>query len=223
VKHPKTNKTCACGEIFLGGPTASMCPECRVKVRVKKPIYVWTPERDAILKARYDSRKGRAQELADLFRWPKWVISKRVQYLGLSVPPPSRNPWTKQETEFLLQWASRRSLKWISRRLKRSETVVGLKFKRMQISRAVHEGYTLRDLELCFGMDHHYIDRWIRERKLKVRHRDTNNENQPLQVSDEAVLEFIKKYPTAFRLDRVDQLWFLDLVLGTRALGEDAA
>jgi hypothetical protein len=34
------------------------------------------------------------------------------------------------------------------------------------------------------------------------------------QISPKALERFVREHPTAYRLDRVDQLWFLDLVFG---------
>ncbi len=96
----------------------------------------------------------------------------------------------------------------------------------MKISRRFRDGYTLRDLELCFGTDHHVIDRWIREGKLVGRRRGTQRRGQggrpggvgagpadAWHFTDEGLVRFFRNYPMEFRLDKVDQLWFLGLVL----------
>jgi hypothetical protein len=112
-----------------------------------------------MLRARYDGKvRGRPAEIAAVFVWPVWVIKKRAAALGLSYPV-DRKDWTAEETNFLLDHAGTRTSHWISKQLKRSETSVVLKFKRMKISRRVSDGYTLRELELCFGVDHRSIER----------------------------------------------------------------
>ena len=40
-------------------------------------------------------------------------------------------------------------------------TSVVLKFKRIHLCRSVGDGYTLRDLQDCFGVDHHLIGRSV--------------------------------------------------------------
>lgn len=212
--YPKTEKPCRdCGRPFKGGPPAKYCPECRWRHRGRKvKKYDWTPERDALLRARYDGKvRNRSTEIARLFGWPAWVIKKRAGHLGLCYPI-ERKDWTAEETDFLLEHAGRRTSLWIARQLRRSETSVVLKFKRMKISRRVRDGYTLRTLEMCFGVDHHSIERWVREGKLSVRKRHTKRPLQIWKATDEQILKFIVENPTSFRLDKVDQVWFMDLI-----------
>lgn len=224
--YPKSRKPCQeCGRPFVGGRPARFCLACRWQHRGRRPEkYPWTPELDQVLRDRYDSRvKGRAQEIATALGWPCWVIKKRAGRLGLSQPwPKDRRDWTGDEERFLLRHAGSRHVHWLARQLQRSESSVVLKLKRMRISRRWREGYTLRDLELCFGCDHHGIDRWIRAGWLQGRRRGTRRTghggrgNGPADAwvfTDAGILDFIRKHPTAFRLDKVDQCWFLDLLL----------
>jgi guanyl-specific ribonuclease Sa len=227
TKHPKTSRPCAdCGTPFLGTAPARWCPACRWKHRGRKAKkYVWTPERDQLLRERYDGKvHGRAAEISTALGWPDWVIKKHAQTLGLSYPwSPARREWTQQEERFLTQHAGSRHVHWMAKQLNRSETSVVLKLKRRGLSRRWREGYTLGDLEQCFGCDHHGIDRWIREGQLVGRRRGTRRigpggqGNDPADAwyfKDEDLLRFVRSYPQAFRLDKVDQVWFLDLVLG---------
>ena len=72
-------------------------------------------------------------------------------------------------------------------------------------------------------MDHHAIERLVREGKLKMQRRNPDApQRSPWMVKEKDLLNFIRTYPTSIRLDKVDQLWFLDLVLGT-TLMEHAA
>jgi hypothetical protein len=226
--RPKLRKPCVdCRTPFLGTAPARFCPSCRWRHRGRKPKkYVWTPERDQVLRARYDGRvKGRAAAVAALFGWPRWVIVKRAAQLGLCYPA-NRKDWSDQETKFLMDHVGTRTTHWIAKQLVRSESSVVLKCKRLQISRRFKDGYTLRELELCFGIDHHGIDRWIRAGKLVGRRRGTRrvgNGGRPLGkgegpadpwcFTDADLLRFITTWPMEFRLDKVDQLWFLDLLL----------
>ncbi len=222
--YPKARKPCRdCGRLFVGGPPARWCPDCRWKHRGRKPAkYVWIPERDQLLRERYDGKvKGRAADIASAFGWPAWVVKKRASTLGLCYPA-DRKEWTPKEERFLWQHAGRRLTHWIAKQLGRSESSVVLKLKRMKISRRWREGYTLRDLELCFGCDHHIIDRWIRQGWLNARRRGTRRNGTggrgggPADAwifTDADILEFIRARPLEFRLDKVDQFWFLDLAL----------
>jgi transposase len=101
---------------------------------------------------------------------------------------------------------------WIAKQLRRSHTSVVLKLKRMKISRRFREGYTIRELELCFGTDHHVIERWVREGRLTIQKRGTERERDAWMVNDEQILAFVRDHPLAFRLDKVEQTWFMDLI-----------
>lgn len=219
----KIQRTCQdCAEAFVGGAAARLCPRCRWQHRGPKPKkYVWTDERDRQVRERYDSRvRNRAAAIASSLGCPTWVIKKRAQVLGLSTPwPADRRDWTPDEERVLEDHAGRRHVNWLSKKLKRSLSSVVLKLKRIGLSRRVRDGYTLRDLEECFGCDHHVIERWVREGKLQVKRRNPEAESRsPWFVSDRAVLAFVRQHPLDFRLDKVDQHWFLDLVLGTSFL-----
>lgn len=201
----------------LTQPYARWCDDCRWRHRGKQPIYIWTPEKDAILKAKYEGRDGIPAAIAATFGWPSWVIKKRAALLGLTACPKNRRAWTPEEVRFLEDHAGTRLVAYIAKRLGRSITSVVLKLKHMHISRRIREGYTLRDLELCFGVDHHAIDGWIRRGLLRGRHRHGGEqrafERDAWQFTDEGLLGFIRENPTAFELRRVDQTWFMDLVL----------
>jgi len=188
--------TCEDCNVQFTATLARWCPNCRWKHRGKTAKkYPWTPERDELLRKRYDGKvKNRAAEIARSVGWPTWVIKKRAQALGLSYPV-DRKDWTPEETKFLLDHTGNRTSHWIAKNLSRSETSVVLKCKRLKISRRVRIGYTLRELELCFGIDHHGIERWVKDGKLKVRRRGTarTHTGDIWRVSDEAILASSRK------------------------------
>lgn len=213
-KRPKLIRYCFdCEEEFLGTMAARFCPNCRWKHRGQKKLkYEWTPEREKLLRDRYNSTiRGRAAEIAESLGWPKWVIKKRAQQIGLS-HAVNRKEWTQEDLNFLLEHCGSRTSHWISKQLGRSETSVVMKCKHLQISRRVQQGYTMRELELCFGTDHHVIERWISQGKLKARRRRTARKFDIWAVTDEQILNFIINHPLSFRLDKVDQTWFMDLI-----------
>lgn len=229
--HPQITRTCEdCGKDYLCSRRSRWCKHCRWRHRGRfgKPKkYVWTPERDAIIRKDYDGRiKGRAAQVAQRLSWPTWVIKKRAGLLGLCYPADHRN-WTKKEESFLTWHAGHRTVNWMSTQLKRSLSSITLKLKRMKISRAIRNGYMLRDLEACFGIDHHQIDHWVEKGWLKVRTLSKGVKGSKWQVKEDQILTFIQEHPTTFRLDKVDQLWFMDLItdggLVKRALQSEEA
>lgn len=199
------------------GRFARFCGQCR-RQRMRKPAkYVWTPERDALLRARYDGRRFCGNKTAAALGWPKWVITKRAQELGLCRPVENRRPWTPQEERFLEDHAGTRLAAWIARQLGRTTTSVVMKVKHERLRLRIREGYTMRDLEMCFGVDHHAIERWLREGRLRGRRRYENGAARDAWVfRDEDLRAFVYNHPTAFDLRRVDQTWFLDLVTPQR-------
>jgi len=89
--------------------------------------------------------------------------------------------------------------------------------KRMGTSRRVRNGYTMRELELCLGEDHHKIAGWIKNGWLRDRlqgtRRHDGNRNDIHRIREKDILTFIRNYPQELNLGKVDQMWFLDLLL----------
>ena len=220
-KHPQITRQCQeCQQPFLGGTAAIACPRCRpnllrrhlLVMAGKKKKYRWTPELDAVLKRSYDGRvKRRAAEILTRLGWPTWVIKKQAAVLGLTYSFDRRD-FTAKEVSFIEEWTGSRPSAWIAKHLHRSIASVVLKQKRMKICRRVRLGYTVHELSLCFGVDHHGIDRWIHEGKLNAARLGTARPHDTWRVEDEDILRFIEAHPMAFRLDKVDQVWFLDLL-----------
>ena len=203
-----------CGTAFEGTSCAHFCPTCRIYRRTKaRRKYVWSPEQDRVLKERYDgTQKGRVLELAHTIGFPGWEIKRRAALLGLTYSQ-DRRPWTAEEEAFLLEHAGSWLRPRLAKKLNRSLTSVVMKCKHLHLRTRFREGYTLRDLEECFGCDHHLIRRWVDEGKLHIRRRGTNRPHDAWYVTEQDILEFISTHPLAFRLSKVDQTWFLDLLL----------
>jgi hypothetical protein len=181
-------------------------------------LYVWTPERDAILRARYDGTvRNRSKEIARELGWPDWVVKKRAQHLGLSRPwPTTRRDWTEAELAFLAQWSGHRDSYWIAKQLRRTHTSVVVQQKRMNLCRRVRAGYTLRDLCACFGVDHHVVSRWTRTGLLPLATRPTartDKQGDPWSIPEAAVVAFVRANPQEVDLRKVDQAWFFDTVV----------
>ncbi|HXG59176.1 MAG TPA: hypothetical protein VNL91_09145 [Thermoanaerobaculia bacterium] len=222
-RPPVIEKACTdCGKVFAAR-FAKFCRDCTYKpgnrrgVKTKK--YVWTAERDAFLRKNYDSSvRGRAAQIARTLGWPKWVILKRAGQLGIREPwPKDRRGWDESELQFLLDHLGQRTPLWIAKRLKRSETSVVMKAKRLRLSRRFDDGtYTGNQVCEGFGVDHHVVDRWIRLGWLDAVRRGSDRPNDAWRIKPEAVRRFVRKHPTEFDIRKVDQVWFLDVVLGVQ-------
>jgi len=75
----------------------------------------------------------------------------------------------------------------------------------------------MRELELCLGEDHHKIAGWIKngwlQDHLQGTHRHNGNGNDIHRIREQDILDFIRNHPQELNLGKVDQTWFLDLVL----------
>src|SRR6266699_6188959 len=182
--------------------------------------YMWRPEYDAYLKAQYfGSLNRRFRVLNRMIRltgMPRWYIKRQAARLGLTLHM-DRRPWTASEMNLLEKLVGHVSSATIAKRLHRPESSVVNKLKRIGTSRRVRNGYTMRDLELCFGEDHHKITRWIKNGWLRDRlqgtRRHDGNGNDIHRIREKVILTFIRSHPQEINLGKVDQTWFLDLVL----------
>jgi len=147
---------------------------------------------------------------------PRWYIKRRAARLGLTMHM-DRKPWTPVEVDLLERLVGTVSTATIAKRLGCSEVSVVNKLKRLRISRRVREGYTMRELELCFGEDHHRIGQsiasgWLRD-CLQGTHRHDGNGKDIHRIREKDILSFVRNHPQEINLGMVDQVWFLDLVL----------
>jgi hypothetical protein len=200
---------------------AKYCLKCRADRRRRGKLkYNWLPQHDAYMRAHYHGglhQRGRViRELVRQTGFPRWYIRRQAQHLGLTMHP-DRRAWTPTELDTLDKLLGKVSASTIAKRLNRTETSVAMKIKSLNFSRRVREGYTMRDLELCLGADHHKIQKWIDNGLLRDRLQGTNrhdgNGHDIHRFREKDVLEFIKRCPAEISLSRVDSTWFLDLVL----------
>ena len=211
---------------------AKYCLKCRAERRRRANLkYVCRSEYDEYLKAHYyGGLNRRFQVLNRMIRetgLPRWYIKRRVARLGLTMHQ-DRRPWTAAEVGVIERLLGKVSALTIAKRLKRTESSVVLKIKRMGLSRRVRNGYTMRDLEECLGEDHHKIQRWIEsgwlpDHRQGTRRHDGNGRDIH-RFREKEILEFFRRHPEEICLGKVDAIWFLDLVLlNGRAIGEETA
>lgn len=200
---------------------AKYCLKCRAERRRRAKLkYIWRSEYDAYLKAHYfGGLNRRFRVLSQMVRMtglPRWYIKRQARRLGLTMHI-DRRPWTLAELNLLERLVGRVSTATIAKRLQRPESSVVNKLKRMKTSRRVRDGYTMRDLELCLGEDHRKISVWIAngwlQDRLQGTRRHDGNGNDIHRIREQDILNFIKGHPQEINLGKVDQTWFLDLVL----------
>jgi len=200
---------------------ARYCLKCRAERRRRARLkYTWRPEYDAYLKAQYFGGLNRRfrvlTRMVSMTGLPRWYIKRQAGRLGLTMHM-DRRPWTAAELNLLERLVGRVSTATIAKRLGRPEGSVVNRLKRMKTSRRVRDGYTMRDLELCLGEDHRKISVWIAngwlQDRLQGTRRHDGNGNDIHRIREQDVLDFIKNHPQEINLGKVDQTWFLDLVL----------
>jgi hypothetical protein len=147
---------------------------------------------------------------------PRWYIKRQAARLGLTMHM-DRKPWTRAELDLLDDLVGRVSAATIAKRLHRPVSSVVNRCKRMRISRRVRDGYTMRDLELCLGEDHHKIAGWIKngwlQDRLQGTRRHDGNGKDIHRIHEKDILDFLRNHPQEINLGKVDQTRFLDLVL----------
>jgi hypothetical protein len=188
--------------------------------RGAKRKYIWRPEYDAYLKAQYFGGLNRRFRILNrmirLTGLPRWYIKRQAACLGLTMHM-DRKPWTRVELDALVDLVGRVSAGKIAKRLHRPVSSVTNKLKRLQISRRVRNGYTMRDLELCLGEDHHKISGWIKngwlQDRLQGTRRHDGNGKDIHRIREKDILDFLRNHPREINLGKVDQTWFLDLIL----------
>jgi len=212
-----------CRADFFGLGTTRFCAECRYKPGNRKPAgrkrYVPTPEIDRVIRDEFapHTRDGRTKRLAAQLGWSVDAVQKRATELGLTVRP--RVAWGEKDTALLEKWAGQRSPAWIAENLRkrgfpgRTRSAVVQKINKLGHLSAVKEGYSGNELMVCFGVTEPTVSAWIRKGMLKARASEhLRGRRHPWVIEEEAIVDFILKNPTAFRLRDVDQTWFLDLI-----------
>jgi hypothetical protein len=202
---------------------AKYCVTCRAERRRRANVkYKWQPQFDSYLKEHYfGGMKRRCRVLGFMVRetgLPRWYIKRQAARLGLTMQI-DRKPWTPAEMEQLEQLVGRVSSATIGKRLQRPESSVVNKLTRIGTSRRMRDGYTMRELELCLGEGHRKIQRWITngwlQDALQGTKRHDRNGSDIHRIREKDILTFIKNHPQEINLGKVDQVWFLDLVLLT--------
>lgn len=140
---------------------------------------------------------------------PRWYIKRQAARLDLTMKV-DRKPWTLAELNLLERLVGRLSAAAIAKRLRRPESSVVNKLKRLETSRRVRKGYTMRDLEQCLGEDHHKISAWIAngwlQDRLQGTQRHGGNGNDIHRIQERDILRFIKTHPQEINLGKVDHV-----------------
>ena len=72
--------------------------------------------------------------------------------------------------------------------------------------------YNPSTLSLMMGVSKSTIQRWIKRGWLRATRRIDDRIDHQYLIEPKDLRRFIKRYPNAFSIERVDQTWFLDLI-----------
>ncbi|MBE7420650.1 MAG: helix-turn-helix domain-containing protein [Ideonella sp.] len=164
------------------------------------------------------TQRGDIQRLADSLGRPKWWVQKRAAALCLTRTTRLHvRPWSREELEVLHAYAAC-DLKVIAQKLRgagfeRTPTACAIQLKRRRIDRMDPDTWSAPDLAELLGVHARTVADWIDRRGLRA----TKRERGPHGVwmlKRRDVRAWIKSNPRYVDLRRVDQTWFMDLVLG---------
>jgi methylphosphotriester-DNA--protein-cysteine methyltransferase len=183
-----------------------LCKRCRCRSGAIRRKYVWTAEYDAMLIKLYtENRNGKSASVLALMRrtgFPRHRIYRRAAQLGLQA---QYRPWTRQESDFIESNVGSVSVSEIARILHRSPVAVHRKAYKLEISARVRDGYTRRDIYEMLGIDRRKVSEWLDKRWL---HTDPTTG----RVGEQALRNFLWRYPEMYSLKRVDEEWFKSLM-----------
>lgn len=225
------DKKCdGCGAAAAPGKYARLCVPCRTERRRKPPKFPWTPDRDAVLAECYRlyHRVRAVSTAAKRLGYPRHIVKRRAQRIGLSVRTVAHPPWSAGELRILEAnaWRGDRRIAEILRAagFQRTAVAVQVQRKRRGVQR---DGYSARELSLLLGLSDDTVASWCRTGVIRAERRGTGRttaQGDVWHLTHEAARRFVLEHPTRILLSRVtDALWFIDLVAGGAGLTVDAA
>ena len=173
--------------------------------------YFFDATSDRLIVERYDSSTETIDWLTKKLAVPRWVVKRRAQALGLA--RTKEKPWSEKEIAYLEAHMHYLSLAVLAKKLGRSITAVSLKAKRLSIRKS-GEGYTASSLAQAFGVDDHKIVRWVELGLIRASKRNSERPRDMYFIPEREVKSFVRTYPTEIDLKKVDQVWFIDLLIG---------
>lgn len=183
-------------------------PQWKFRMGEWIPIHAWTEDEREFLRLGY---KGTIQSLKDLakeFGLSDSSIRGQLSRMGLI---KLEGRWSQEEQEFLEENFARLPLTTLSKKLHRGVNAVAAKAYRLEVSRRVRDGFfTMRDVSRILGVD----ERWIERR---IRNGFEIDMHPPKRISEEALRDFIRRYPEELTGHNVDFVMLVDILAGMKA------
>lgn len=169
---------------------------------------------DDLIRATYTSNPNftTIDEFAKSIGKPRWWVSRRAGELGLARPRLASAPWTKAETDIVDRLGDA-GIAGIAAGLKavgfsRSLGAVAMEMKKQMLSRTPRNAWSARTLAEFMGVNSKTVARWIDAEGLPA-----EREGNAWRVQRVAFKAWLACHRTRFDLRKVDQEWFLALLL----------
>lgn len=162
------------------------------------------------------TERGFLHRLALRLGKPDWWVQKRAALLGVT-RPMRVDVWTLRELDILEQWAHA-GLVVIRQNLRaagftRTEGAIGIQLKRRKIDRTDPDTWTATSVAPMLGVNPATVADWCERRGLKAK-RVTWGPNGKLIITRADLKRWVNTHRAHVDLRRVDQHWFMELMLG---------
>lgn len=180
----------------------------------------WTEEERDFLRREYRYTIQSLKELASKMGMTNSSIRHQLTRMGLL---KLTGRWTENDEKFLEENYSRLSLLTISRKLHKSPNAVVGKAHRLQVTSRVRDGwFTLQEVSQILGVDQNWIHRRMNNGfKFEIEpHNPSTSPKKgsysPWHISEEALRDFIRRYPEELTGHNVDFVMLIDILAGVK-------
>jgi hypothetical protein len=177
------------------------------------------PYAERSLREVYDGTPATVQLLAQRLRVSRPQIHEWAHRLGLTRQLQGRNTWRADEIAYLEAHWGEESARSIGAQLHRRPSTVTAKARKLRL-RLLGDGFTQTQVAEGFGVARVTVERWQARGWLDSSWRhggrlpSVHPGSHTFDITPEHLRAFIRAHPLAFDVRRVDQLWFIGLVLG---------
>lgn len=154
--------------------TPSAAPkQSRYSGKAGKP-YPWTRDQEDQVRQVYHRSRNRTilsrevTRLATSWGIPRYLITNHAAKIGIC--NTSWKPWTSDELAILREKSGILPIKKLAKELGRSPVSVKQKILKMNMSSAVSEGYSIKQLQDLLGVRHARIENWLQQGWLRREH-----------------------------------------------------
>lgn len=164
--------------------------------------YPWTRDQEDQIRQAYHRSRNRtilSQEvtrLATSWGIPRYLITNHAAKIGIC--NTSWKPWTKQEITTLREKSGVLPLKKLAKELGRSPVSVKQKILKLNMSSAVSEGYSIKQLQELLGVRHARVENWLQQGWLRREHD---------RITEASLRKFLFARMEEYSFRKCDEAW----------------